>query len=57
MDRLDILLYDIVVALNIFIVSFGLFMTVQLISYRGFGFNLYKTALKYINKQMYTGRR
>lgn len=55
MDKLQILLCDIIAASKIFITGFTLFMTVQLISYRGFGYNIYKTLLKYINKQLYRG--
>ena len=57
MGRIDILFYDLFVALTIMITSFTLFMTVQLISYRGFGFNIYKTILKYMNKELYYERR
>lgn len=57
MGRIDILIYDLFVALTIMITGFTLFMMVQLISYRGFGFNLYKTILKYINKELYYERR
>lgn len=52
MGRIDILIYDLFILINLFITSFTIFMSVQLICYRGFKFNLYKTALRFVKKQI-----
>lgn len=52
MGKLFILINSIVAFTKIISVGFIIFMLVQLISYRIFGFNPYKTALRFFKKQI-----
>lgn len=52
MGKLFILIHSIIAFTKIISVGFVIFMLVQLISYRIFGFNPYKTALRFIKKQI-----
>ena len=52
MAKLFILVNSIVAFSKIIVGGLLIFMLVQLISYRVFKFNIYKTALKFIKKQI-----
>jgi hypothetical protein len=52
MGKLFILLNSIIAFTKIISAGFVIFMLVQLISYRIFGFNPYKTALRFIKKEI-----
>lgn len=56
MDRMVLLLFDLMLVLYYSLIGFATCMLIQLISYRGFGFNIYKTILKYTKINMYERR-